>query len=280
MLAYVLGVRPAADAPALTFGSYIHASLERVWGSKPLTPVEVPKGLDPFKVETAAAMIEGYFARWEYPTTAIGAELPFRAPLVNPETGSSSRTFELGGKLDALMLDENGNVLIVEHKTAGEDIGPGTPYWQRLRIDCQISTYYVGARALGHAPVGVLYDVLRKPTIRPRVADTPGLWGARLRGDIAEHPDKYYQRGVVVLLEDEERDAAFDTWQTARAIAEADRLNRHPRNADACVRWGRLCSFFQVCTGASNIEDSKLFRRASKRNEELAESTPTGDVAQ
>lgn len=61
-------------------------------------------------------------------------------------------------------------VYIVEHKTANADIGPGSPYWRKLTLDAQCSNYMVGARALGHDPKGVIYDVIRKIGIKPRLA--------------------------------------------------------------------------------------------------------------
>jgi hypothetical protein len=73
-----------------------------------------------------------------------------------------------------------------------------------------------------------------------------------------------------VRLEDEERDAAFDTWQTARLIREAQLANRHPRNPDACPRYGRYCEYFGVCTGTESLEDTTRFRHVENVHEELS----------
>lgn len=58
----------------------------------------------------------------------------------------------------------------VEHKTSTEEIGPGSAYWQRLILDGQISTYNTGMRALGYEPVDFLYDVAKRPALRPSLA--------------------------------------------------------------------------------------------------------------
>lgn len=50
--------------------------------------------------------------------------------------------------------------VVVEHKTTSADITPGSPYWRRLTLDAQVSLYLGGAGSL-------LYDVIRKPTLRP-----------------------------------------------------------------------------------------------------------------
>ena len=40
-------------------------------------------------------------------------------------------------------------------------------YWARLRMDGQVTAYYLGAEALGTPPVGCLYDVIARPMLRP-----------------------------------------------------------------------------------------------------------------
>ncbi len=266
---YVMLRRSRIDAEPLSFGKFVHAELQRLWTTT--GEVEhVPAPKDPFKAKTAAVLTMGYSARWGIPDGSLGAEIEFQTALTNPETGAPSKTYELAGKLDALQQQPDASVLVVEHKTTSEDIEAGSDYWKRLRIDTQISTYYVGARSLGYDVSGVLYDVIRKPTIRPRNTETPEAWGQRLAADITDRPDRYYARQVVVRLAQEEQEAAQDMWQSARNIADADRLGRHPKNSDACVRWGRTCNYFGVCTGTQQIADDYLFE-TFKRNEELSQ---------
>lgn len=169
-------------------------------------------------------------------------------------------------------------LLVVEHKTSSEDIGLGSMYWRKLTLDAQISNYLVGARTLGHEPDGVLYDVLRKPALRPldvsakrKTPETPDEYRARCLDAIVEKPDAYYQRGVVVRLEDEERDAAFDTWQTADAIRLARHTGRWPRNVDSCNDFHRMCEYWPVCSGEASIEDRALYAPPGPLHPELGE---------
>jgi PD-(D/E)XK nuclease superfamily len=173
--------------------------------------------------------------------------------------------------------------LTLEHKTSSEDISPGSIYWKKLTLDAQISNYMIGTRALGYEPDGILYDVLRKPANDPftatplerrtytkptkkdpvphlyatqrEVDETPLEYRDRLLALIAEKPDYYYQRGVVVRLEDEERDAAFDTWQVAERIRLSRHSGRWPRNVDSCSQYHRMCDYWEVCTGETTITD-------------------------
>lgn len=269
---------------------------------------------DPFDLARARALLLGYDARWsEEPLEVLAVEVEFRAPMVNPATGAASRTFDLGGKIDAIARHlPSGRVMLVEHKTSSEDIGPGSDYWRRLRLDAQISTYFRGARALGHDVEGCIYDVIAKPALRPAAVplldeqgtkivldangervrtkdgkkwretgdaaagyvlqtrpETPEEFEARLCEAIAAHPAGFYARGEVMRLEDDERDAAADTWATARALADAGRLQRYPRNPEACMRYGRTCEFFDPCSGVASLDDVTRFRRASSPHEEL-----------
>lgn len=165
-------------------------------------------------------------------------------------------------------------ILILEHKTSSEDIGPGSMYWRKLTLDAQISNYLVGARAMGFDPHAVLYDVLRKPALRPLEAnsrrkepESPESYRDRILADIADRPDYYYQRGVVVRLEDEERDAAFDTWQTAEQIRLSRNESRWPRNVDACTQYNRICDYWPICSGETSADDRMLYEPGEPHRE-------------
>lgn len=317
-LSYELGYRPIEDAEALRIGTLVHVGLDLWWkGTACLADVldAATRGAaDDYEAAKIRVMLSGYDARWigEHDASSVVAvEREVYAPLRNPETGAASRTFELGMKLDVLLGRS-----FVEHKTTSEEIGLGSSYWKRLQMDTQVSTYYAGAKSLGHEVTGCLYDVLRKPALRPsgvplvddsgfkivldkngqRVycktvgkagpkpretgdskegyvlqtrPETPAEYELRLTEEVAENPDKYYQRGEVVRLEHEEREAALDAWQLAREIREAELAGAHPRNPDACSRFGRMCGFFDVCTGTAQLDDASRFVRVENVHPEL-----------
>jgi hypothetical protein len=130
------------------------------------------QGLDDFAHQCVNAVIDGYHARWwsemeHYEVLAV--EVEFRDRLRNPSTGAPSRTWDQGGKLDAIVRDRrDGRVWILEHKFTGADVSPGSAYWQRLRIDSQVSIYHDGAAVLGFPDVaGCIYDVISRPQQRP-----------------------------------------------------------------------------------------------------------------
>lgn len=296
---YVEGFRPVAEEAAPRFGQVMHHALEAWWLAPvnrlehALAAIAAEPELDAYERIRAEIVMRGYDARWgAEPITVLAVEQEFEAAIVNPSTGKESRTFVQGGKIDAVARLADGRTVIVEHKTSSEDISPGSEYWRRLSIDAQVSTYYAGARSLGYDVEGCLYDVIGRPAHRPLAAtpvesrkytkegrlyanqrdrdETPEEFGLRLAEAIAENPERYYARGPVVRLAEDEIEAAADTWQTTRALREAELADRWPRNPDACSRYGRTCAFFDVCTRSASLEDGTRFRKAERPHEELA----------
>lgn len=300
-LFYVQGKRPVIPSDALGFGTAMHALLEGVWGGSSSRANGKGDGElrfntgDPYRDMTLKALYEGYLDRWEREDDErfekVAAEVYFEAPLMNPETGGISKTWVLAGKIDAIAREKaTGKLYIIEHKTTSQDIGPGSDYWRRLAIDGQVSGYYVGAQANGYEVENCLYDVIRKPTIKPYKAtpedkrkynkdgslsktcrefdETPEEWYHRLELDIIQRPDYYYARVEVARSADDLTDYLFDMWAVGREIADAQRLGRFSRNPQNCQSYGK-CEFFDVCSGCADIDDVTLFRNAEDPNEEL-----------
>ncbi len=310
--AYVDGYRSREDADALRFGTLWHLGLEQLYlgnGLEHAIEVATAGAADAFEAAKLRVLLTGYEARWgEMGPELEGVEERFYAPLVNPETGRASNTFVLGGKLDVRMRDA-----FMEHKTTSDDIGLGSLYWRVLTLDSQVSTYYAGARQLGTDAQKCIYDVVKKPGIRPKqiplvedgakvVLDQAGErvrtkdgkkwretgdtalgyvlqtrdetaeeYEARLLEDVMANPDAYYQRGEVVRLEAELREAMQDAWDVGQQMLEARRAGRAPRNAQACRRWGSVCAFFDVCSGTASLEDTSRFVKLDDVHPELAD---------
>ena len=160
--------------------------------------------------------------------------------------------------------------LILEHKSTSEEIGPGSLWWKRLTLDPQTSVYIDAARAGGIDTNEILFDVLRKPQHKQAKGDTsPDAFRNRVLGAILEAPEKYYQRGTIVRLEDEAIVAAGDLWQTAEQVRHAKNTNRWPRNPDSCTQYFRTCDYWGACAGEQSIDDPLLFE-LSEPHEELS----------
>lgn len=293
---YILGYRTIFKALPLVFGTAFHAALEIWWRtagnlSKALEAF-VGVDLNKYDLIRAEELMRGYHMRWsDEEITVLGVELEFTADIVHPDTGETLDT-KLGGKVDAV-AQVGKHVLLPEHKTSGEDVSPGSNYWRVLLSDPQVSTYLYGSRSLGFNASGVLYDVIWKGDIKPKLA-TPeenkkytkaGVLYARQREDdepveefrerlrthIAENPDRYYRREEIIRLEHDMDEAALDLWDTATAI-EHTRNNpdeRTTRSPESCRNYGRLCDFYGVCWEGEDLESSTRFEKVARIHTEL-----------
>lgn len=145
--------------------------------------------------EKAMRLVEGWAWRWaETQIQMVATEQAFELPIINPETGRPSMTYKLGGKIDGICRLEDGTLAILEHKTCSEDIGQDADYWALLRLDMQISRYMNAAKEIGHDVQTVLYDVIRKPGISPKLINDLDAEGRKivLRTDTGE---RVFNRG-------------------------------------------------------------------------------------
>jgi len=112
--------------------------------------------------------------------------------------------------------------------------------------------------------------VLRKPLLRERRGESEEQFFERLVLDMAERPDWYFARGVVVRLENERDEFVRDVSSTVTLI-EVCRATPvpAPRNPDACMRFGRACDFLGVCSGVELLSDDSRFQSRTYRRAKL-----------
>lgn len=279
---YVKGLRPAVDADALRFGTVMHEAIDRMHATDPVEVLEWVRSCDlgnAYTTHTAAALFWGYVLRYrDCPIVAevLRSEVTFAVPLVNPETGAKSRSFEVSGKRDAIVRTTENRDALKETKTTGESI-ESNRYWARMLMDPQISLYWVMTEHEGIDVSTVVYDVIRKPAMKPERAtppdkvkikkdgtpyanvrledETPIEWESRLFDDIMSRPDFYYGRREIPRLEKDLTDFRRELWDVARDIADAERNDRWYRtvsrfNCDDCCYFG-LCAGTETWDGES-----------------------------
>jgi hypothetical protein len=313
---YTRRYRPVRVAGPIAFGLAGHAGFQAyfearqrgesptTWWQYALDAIETYReSLDPFEFAKLRALMIGYTVLWDsIPLHVIAVEKEFSLPLINPETGFASRTFELAGKLDVLVELEDGRIAIIEHKTTSDDALPGSAYRERLQLDGQVTQYFLGAEALGYAPDLVIYDVISKPTQRPKLAtplesrrrkkdgtlyanqrdcdETADEYFRRVVDAIADDPNSHFQRVEVVRIEDELDDYRWDVWEIADSIRRSERTGRAPRNMDACFRFGSPCSFWPVCSKRASLNDPSMYRVAQTDDEELSQQKGSGTTSE
>lgn len=307
---YEDGIRPDRSAAPLRFGGAYHVGLDaRKKGMSATEAVFVAQ--QSYEVlptwcitdeqvfdwqverETVGRLLAGYFTYWESaavppelrPREIVASEIAFDLPIVNPETGRATPKYRLGGKIDAIVRLADGRLAIMEHKTTSDALDADGVYWKRLRLDHQISTYMHAARRLGYDVQTVLYDVCRKPGIRPKTItkaeaaalgdaslagtkESPCLYGVRLSNDIAERPEFYYARREIPRLDADLAEFEQELWDQTQMLNDSKMKNRWPRNTNACVGFGQ-CEYLDHCLAGFESGIPSGFIRVADLHPEL-----------
>lgn len=293
---YVLGYEPTDEAKALRLGTIWHRAMEEYLraigrgdeypgpaiadGTGVLFDALMKKELDEWEFAACRPLFVGYVTRWfdeDRATMKVESiEQEVEQELVHPETLQGHNDWIWGGRYDGIVI-VNGRRMLIEHKTSGVDITPGSNFWRAKRIDAQASNYIDASGALG-----AYYDVALKPGLRPYQAtpvgdrtfkkdgtlhakqrltdETPLEYEQRVAEAIATNPEKFYQRAEIVRTREQLAEAALDRWHNAEAISDALRLDRFPRNTSACFTPGMACPFASVCLDEETL-DSPRFQR-------------------
>ncbi len=250
---YEIGLTRTVGAPALRFGSAWHRAMEARWRGDAYefalaAAVGIAPEVDELQAATLAGLLSAYYARYaDDPVRDLQPEIEFSEPI------RYSRDFRAAGKIDGLGAHRDGRAVLVEHKTTSENVAPDSDYWLRLRADKQIAQYVLAARGLGRDVELVLYDVVRKPAIRPKQNETDEDFGRRLADDAKARPEFYFARREVPVIDQDLAEFAIERRQIGRLIARLRREERAlerrehawPRNIGSlsCAR----CDFESFC---------------------------------
>lgn len=89
----------------------------------------------------------------------------------------------------------------------------------------------------------------------------------RVANEIAERPDDFLARSVVVRLDSELPRMRQELVDTIRSMQALDSAGLVPPNHDACVRGRETCHFFAACSGRADIADETVFPRGQAHPE-------------
>ena len=295
---YELGLRPEVTGFALRVGSAFHAALEaQDKGLDPAAAIE-ERVESPYDLALVAAMFQAHTTRYAAtPTETVASERAFELPLLNPETGAPTPSFRFAGVIDRIVRLPDGRLALMENKTTSRDFAPGSEYWMRLHMDSQLSLYIIAARALGYAIDTILYDVTRRPALRPLKAtppekrsykkdgtlyaaqrdrdETPEEYAGRVAASIAENPNDHFARIEIARLDQDIEDAARDLWEEQIAIRSMQKSNAWWRNPGACYDGsGFSCEYLSICQNRDLTTNTPQgFVRSEDRHPELTAHT-------
>lgn len=293
-LRYELLLRPEIDSDVLRIGRAFAVAVEA--DSKGLDAETALAGRldDPFEAAMVAAMFTCHKARWSAASLeSVAEELPFDIPVLNPETGRDSRVWRLAGRIDRIVRLADGRLALMEYKTTSRDFAPGSHYWTRLHLDLQLSIYLIAARELGYAIDTILYDVTRRPSLRPLKAtppevrkytkdgrlyatqretdETPEEFAVRVSTYLSENAEASFARIEIARTDDELRDCRREVWAQQLVLREAQRSGCWYRNPESCVSaTGTTCEYLPICQfNDLDVRTPLGFRRAEDAHEEL-----------
>lgn len=185
-------LRPRDKTSALVTGSAFHHGIEHRspgLGADHLLSergADMLEGEERLAVELEAveviAMVKAALNKWgdDWPSRQ---EVEFALPLRNPATGRAARSHTFHGVIDGFpddpIMGSQWVDTIGEWKTASR---PTSAYFDRLRIDWQISAYCEAASLMtGRKVRRVRYRVITKPGIKPSRGETDAEYAKRTK---------------------------------------------------------------------------------------------------
>ena len=261
-LRYELELVPIRRKEALSIGEAVHKGIE-TWSLE--TALSCFDGIFPAdqqeadELEVAKATVEGmltgYFDRYE-PFEDHKPETEFRLPLIL-KGGRKSRVHYIAGKIDDIVHTPQGDWL-VEYKTASQLTAS---YFDRLYVDDQITTYCYAARRLGMNPVGVIYRVLRKPTIRPRKGESIRQYTDRLIEDYKARPDFYFFEQKLYRSQDDLNVFEIELRDKVLTFDRDKKSSLNFRNTSHCSNYAG-CPYLPLCTRQNEAQELYEHKRA------------------
>lgn len=256
---YVERIRPIKKSDALWFGTLYHSVLESLdlgiaWDN--IVRYVLTNAKDEVQAHQVLRLAAGK-------PPDDGYEVIETEGVFECEIGGVAVT----GKRDRLVKLPDGRVALQEYKTSSEDISPGSMYWRRLRMDIQISLYLISSGA-----ETIIYDVVRKPSIRQKKTETVEEYSQRLADDIAARPEWYYRKQEIPRMAADTESAIADVKGVNALVS----LNVFPRNTASCTRYGE-CPYFSSCSVNRLPTDGVPvgFERLQTAHPELSDDEPT-----
>lgn len=180
---YEVGLTRTDSSPALRFGTAWHRGLEALNKGDTVSQAfyyalaDCASVVDEYDVAKLSGLLFGYYEYWKNCNVAtIQPELQFKH-----SAGIEGWTIE--GKIDCIATLPDSSVCLTESKTTSESVASDSEYWLRLRFNFQVFQYALAARELGYDLPKVIYDVCRKPTIKPKLVDDVDADGCKIVND-------------------------------------------------------------------------------------------------
>jgi len=199
-----------------------------------------------------------YYTEWLAGIKVESIELSFSVPLRNPNTGCISTAAELAGKIDKI-VKINGDVWIPDHKTISR-----MPDRNFLKLSPQGDTYILALKEKSIDAKGIIWDYIRKPSIRMTSKEMPDTFKDRLIADIETRPEFYFAQFQVQRWDCDIASTQADVWQTHKTLMTCHRDAIWPRYTCACNNMYGTCQFLTLCADDNELTRQAFQKRAAR----------------
>lgn len=276
---YFQGYQPKFTSPALVYGSIGHSILEGVFNdfrigeiSKPPTRLEispyVERALKSYRKEnpfessattqqisyaggTCEVILPLYFDFWKkdfvdkkFEKVEGSFSIPYEL-----KDGTGRKTVVRGKQDGVFRVPKRPKELwLMEHKF--KSFIQEENLVDTLSLDFQVNVYLWALRRLyGIVPTGVLYDIIRKPSIRQNRSETFQVYCKRLEKDVQSRPEFYFIRLEICISEKDMDKFEIEFEYLLRDFVNwFDKSIGHYKNTYHCVdKYGR-CPYLPICS--------------------------------
>jgi hypothetical protein len=152
-------------------------------------------------------------------------------------------------------LDGLGDSFLIESKLTRSRVD--WEYWEKISFNQQVMLYMFLAKMNGYSVDRVVYDVTRRPMQRPRKTENEQKFLARVADEVYERRHEYFQRRTYYYT-DEELEHNFENMQRIVGSMPVPG-DYYPEHRNSCGAFGKLCEFFEVCTGTEELTNEELY---------------------
>ncbi len=269
---YIQQLVPAVESDVLILGRTGHDALEVYYkeghdaAQEFLTCVPADNKEDALKARKIGALLFGYHDYYKNDNIIVlpdtdAVEREFNVPLINPDTKAKSTTVSLVGKLDLIVRTEDSKKWLLDHKFKGS-VGEREHY----AINSQSDIYLHALRLEGIECEGIIWNIIRTPSIRVKKNESHDEYIERLRIDTLERPEFYFVRYIMKRWPEEIEETMKDIWLIHKDLLNSYQAKYFRRSPGECHKYG-TCRFLPLCS--HSITGADEFIKKEKRHSEL-----------
>ena len=260
----------------------------------------IKTAIDVFDDVDNKAVVTAMLKEWNNRSSAfykkykvVDIEMEIKLHLATIEDGE----IYFAGAIDALLEDDQGRLFIGENKTTSDTMDRFT---SRLWAQRQGLLYNWALRQMGYPVAGIIYDVIRKPTVKRHLATPPEKRKYKKDGEtlysgqrLTDETQAEYQKRIQAWYADKSDCVSHevivhtpaqlqaieqDLENIINALVFYKHTNNWPRSLSACYAWNRACEFAPYCSaGNDEIILESLYKKRERVFEKLLNRGDSGE---